>query len=401
MAKRLTELSVFISCPSNLADLRGVAEAAVQEVSNTLRVTANKSLASISWKEDIVPGVAEDGQGVINQQTLRKYDIYLGMIGSRFGTPTPRAGSGTEEEFDLALDQFRSDSSSIRILFYLQAFGVNPFDLNPTELQKVVDFRTKLQEQGVLYKELESLDDALSSVKSHLLKLISSEWDEARECWKDAGTTQNTARIPAPAKSVVKAAEHLPVVSLDHADTELGLLDLQVIGVQEFGLAGASIVKLGANLDSLTEKTKAKFDDFHVDPSQGPAGILQVIDAYAADIDEFVSDSRGELANARFHLSKGADHIEALYEQIQQLGIKPAESPAELIATVDGIEPSLRMFRSAVLAGKQTVEKLPPMTRRFKISQRALVALFDQIALELTLFLERLSLLKARVGDHH
>src|SRR5580692_1873119 len=107
MAKKLTELSVFISSPSNLSEVRSVAEAAIEEVSNILRKTSDIGLKPISWKKDIVPGVAGDGQEVINMQTLKKYDIYLGMIGSRFGTSTPRAGSGTEEEFDLALRQFR------------------------------------------------------------------------------------------------------------------------------------------------------------------------------------------------------------------------------------------------------------------------------------------------------
>ena len=44
-------------------------------------------------------GLGIDAQDVINRQ-LGEYDIFLGIMNTRFGSPTHRADSGTEEEFD-------------------------------------------------------------------------------------------------------------------------------------------------------------------------------------------------------------------------------------------------------------------------------------------------------------
>ncbi len=48
-------------------------------------------------EKDVYPSVAEYGQQVINQQVEGKYDLFVGIMKGRFGTPTPQAGSGTEE----------------------------------------------------------------------------------------------------------------------------------------------------------------------------------------------------------------------------------------------------------------------------------------------------------------
>src|SRR5258706_4385865 len=105
MPMTFVHLSVFISCPSDMVEERAVIRAAVDEVNSVLE--PNKILLrAIDWENDLVPGIGPDPQLVINSQIQGNYDIYLGILGARFGTRTSRAGSGTEEEFRNALELY-------------------------------------------------------------------------------------------------------------------------------------------------------------------------------------------------------------------------------------------------------------------------------------------------------
>ncbi|PYL26201.1 MAG: hypothetical protein DMF37_02915 [Verrucomicrobia bacterium] len=64
-----------------------------------------------------------DAQDVINHQ-LAEYDIFLGIMSCRFGSPTKRAHSGTEEEFNRA--GFRNICRIRTASEYFSIFGMLP-----------------------------------------------------------------------------------------------------------------------------------------------------------------------------------------------------------------------------------------------------------------------------------
>ena len=390
MAENITKLKIFISCPSDVEQLRGFAEKAIEEVSRTLEVTSSKMIRHLNWRKDIVPGVAQDPQQVVNNQTIRSYDIYLGLLGCRFGTATPRAGSGTEEEFDIALEQFRSAPNSIRILFYFQGFGANPLHVDVGELAKVQAFQRKLRERGVFYNELGSLDEALSSIKSHLLTLISNEWNDAANAWADGNPTRN-AYVSSPTNAIAPVSkEAQPLV-------QLGLLDMQELGASEVTLAGASMQNLGEHLRGVTELTEALTTDLAA--SSTTELKREVLDRYASNVESFNEGVRGELANFRYHLTEGAESWETFYRIVKDKGMQIPESGSQVIAAIESVEPSLRLLRNASHGAAKMVSELPALTRSFIIAQKTLVETFGSIALELTVALERLALMKTRLAD--
>ena len=68
----------------------------------------------------LVRGSVPTHKTVINRQLPDDCDIFLGVMWARFGTATPRAGSGTEEEFERALTRHQANSRSVMILFYFK-----------------------------------------------------------------------------------------------------------------------------------------------------------------------------------------------------------------------------------------------------------------------------------------
>ncbi len=81
---------------------------------------------------------------------LPSYDIYLGIMKHRFGTRTGHYGSGTEKEFNDALNRWGTFGKP-RILFYFGREKINPEELDLQQYAKVQRFMKKLDKRG-LYK---------------------------------------------------------------------------------------------------------------------------------------------------------------------------------------------------------------------------------------------------------
>ena len=155
MARKDSVFSVLLACPSDVQGEAGLVRAAVDEVNRGVGALQGVRLEVVDWQTHASPGIGSDVQDVINRQ-LPDCDVFLGVMWARFGTPTPRAGSGTEEEFDRALTRYQSKPSGVKILFYFKEKPLAPNAIEPAQLQKVIAFRERLQKEGVLYGTFES-----------------------------------------------------------------------------------------------------------------------------------------------------------------------------------------------------------------------------------------------------
>ena len=69
---------------------------------------------------------------------------------TRFGTPTGRAGSGTEEEFNRVFEQWEKDENSVSILLYFKEAMVDPSSLDLAQLAAVRAFQDRVKAMGGL-----------------------------------------------------------------------------------------------------------------------------------------------------------------------------------------------------------------------------------------------------------
>src|SRR5688572_1713261 len=100
-------LEVFLSSPTDLQEERELVRATVQEWNQRHGRTQSCIFSLLTWEDSVTSELESDGQGSINSQIGDEYDIIVGLMWGRFGTPTERAGSGTEEEFKRALERKR------------------------------------------------------------------------------------------------------------------------------------------------------------------------------------------------------------------------------------------------------------------------------------------------------
>lgn len=129
------EIKCFIASPGDTLEERNACENVFDEINHGLGSCHGFRLVSVRWEKDVYPSVGEYGQQVINQQTEGNYDLFIGIMKSRFGTPTPQAGSGTEEEFNIAYERFQNGEIG-NIFFYFGATKMSPYDLDIDQFKR-------------------------------------------------------------------------------------------------------------------------------------------------------------------------------------------------------------------------------------------------------------------------
>ena len=142
-------IRVFVSSPGDVAEERRAVKEAIDQVNRVVGEANRVHLDAFKWEDNTIPQIGNDPQAVIDDQTP-PYDIYIGIMSRRFGTPTKDYGSGTEHEFRNALAEWAVHGSPW-IMFY---FDDHPPSFKNTkeldEYRKVMEFREKLEARGIV-----------------------------------------------------------------------------------------------------------------------------------------------------------------------------------------------------------------------------------------------------------
>lgn len=152
----VTQIQVFVSNPSDVTPEKKIVEQVCQRLNKTfLQSQCSIQFIVREWGE-VFGQIGIHPQDSINA-TIKDYDIYVGILWMRFGTPTkninPNTGlpyqSGTEEEFEIAYDRWKTDEKSVRI----NCFFKNPVAVNTIEgtdqLKRVLEFKDRVQQIGM------------------------------------------------------------------------------------------------------------------------------------------------------------------------------------------------------------------------------------------------------------
>jgi hypothetical protein len=126
------------------------------------------SFELIRWETHTHPAFGGDPQTIINDQLGEDYDIFIGILWSRFGTPTPRALSGTAEEFNRAVS--RTQNGRPDVMIYFKDAPIAPSKIDAQQLNRVAEFKQSLANSG-LFSVFEDSLSFQSSLRAHLSTL--------------------------------------------------------------------------------------------------------------------------------------------------------------------------------------------------------------------------------------
>lgn len=145
------KLLVFLASPGDVLTERRYVEEVVAELNRTVANEKGLVVQVVRWENDAFPGYGMDAQALINEQiaAMEKYALFIGIIWNRLGTPTPRADSGTVEEFERAT-QAHAQSGHPEIWFYFRQAAARldtPDQLD--QRKKVLALKEQVQAKGL------------------------------------------------------------------------------------------------------------------------------------------------------------------------------------------------------------------------------------------------------------
>ena len=166
--KEIKQIKIFISCPGDIVDELSSIRLVIEEINKTAGKQNLYSLELLNWKTDTYTQIGDDAQDVINKQIEPEYDILVGLMWQKVGTPTKRDKSGTIEEINRAIA-----SKEKEFLIYFKTTPPENLNLiNLDHLSVINQYKKELSDEGVLYKEFNSPATFESLFRINLTNLI-------------------------------------------------------------------------------------------------------------------------------------------------------------------------------------------------------------------------------------
>ncbi len=163
-----TTVRIFVSSPGDVADERKSVDEVVAEFNRVQGEALRIRLQVSTYNDSVVPRIGPGPQQTIDAQ-LPPYDVYLGIMARRFGTPTQGYGSGTEKEFRDALATWQTTGRPW-IIFYFKDRVTAGLE-EAEQLAKVNAFRNELKTRGLI-STYSNLEDIRKQLSRHLHMLL-------------------------------------------------------------------------------------------------------------------------------------------------------------------------------------------------------------------------------------
>ena len=210
-------ITVFISSPNDVSDDRQVVLDELHAWNQRNGRARGCYLSPLTWEDLVAPDFGNSTQDVINVAVGDEYDVFLGLMWGRFGTPTDKAESGTQEEFERALAR-KTSGEALRISFLFKKADL-PFDkTDPEQLMKVKEFKQSIAKEGGFYAEY-SDDRELVSGLTAIFDNIANE----KERYAEGSAESAREKLEL---SEVDAGEGRGE-DVPEGDEEIGLFDLE------------------------------------------------------------------------------------------------------------------------------------------------------------------------------
>ena len=365
MARKEIVLQAFVASPSDLQEERAALEEVVRELNLTWDRNQAVRLDLWRWETHAYPGAGSDPQDVINTQAPSDFDIFIGILWARFGTPTPRAGSGTAEEFKNAYKRYTEGPKGPQIMVYFKDAPLAPSAIDPAQLSAVKSFKDNLGQEGVLYWSFGSIDNFKALLRMHLRKVVQN-WLAENPI---IPTTQDLSIAPARGQ----------LSSIESGEEE-GFIDLMEMAGDSIISLNAVATRMAESIATLGGKTAQRVSELNALRDAGSVdhvAVKRITTRAAEHLDEFVACSN---ADNPIFIEALRSFLEAFSRAASvSLDFTPGDSshlktPLEQLGTLRGI---IRSTRAPLQSLRDTMAAVPRMTTVYNKAKRRAVAAMD------------------------
>lgn len=279
MARDAKIVDVFLSSPNDVNEERLLVVSAAREWNSLHSRKRSVHLNILTWEDAVAPAVENRSQEAINKQIGNDYDVYLGVMWSRFGSATGASDSGTVEEYELALSRYRG-GENLRLAMLFKTSDIPTSVLDGSQYSKVQGFKKIYSDNGGFYREFDT-PDQLRFILYRLFDQISDGFspDSAAH---DCTQAHLSPRLVDSAATPVSTTE----VSEEETDEELGLFEAHQL-LTEASAQQASFLEGWSTLMSentqLTGRISEEFESLarvgNIDPARINARMKESADS--------------------------------------------------------------------------------------------------------------------------
>jgi formylglycine-generating enzyme required for sulfatase activity len=209
-------IRVFIASPGDVAIERDHVSAVAAALNRTMADERDVQFRVFGWKTDVRPRIHEQGpQGPIDEDLpAEEFDIVVGILWKRFGTPIPEMGgeTGTEHEIRSAIAAWRKSRSPEVVICFNDA-PYRPKDVAESkQATRVLEFREEVPGLALVY---DGADDFREKIRNYLERYL-KKWYRVRPEKAEAGIAGDPARY---VKALREETSHFDVQGLKFGDT--------------------------------------------------------------------------------------------------------------------------------------------------------------------------------------
>ena len=167
MPKNITQYNLLISCPGDIQTEIEQINRAVDDFNERYSDVLGISIRPKHWRKSSYAQSGDKPQNLLNKQFVEDCDAAVALLWTRFGTPTDKYGSGTEEEIEIMLEAGK------QVFMYFSDKPLPPSEQDPDEYNRVKEFRKKYKERGMYFK-YSSDEEFYRLFSAHLTKFFLS-----------------------------------------------------------------------------------------------------------------------------------------------------------------------------------------------------------------------------------
>lgn len=295
----------------------------------------------------------------------------------KFGTPTSRAGSGTEEEFNIAYEKHVETKGATKIMLYFSDKPIAPKDIDIEGISKINNFRAKAEKLGILHWSFNSESQLENILKGHLI-------NQVKDVKKELDNhVQEGSGVQIEDKSMM----HVPVGHED-VDEEMGYLDLMELFLDNMAQVRVVMVNMGSHVEELGEQMAIKtnkIDIINKSPNKSPHSYRLLIDRSAGDINNYVQLTNVELLRYRELFTTGIDAFSnvLILMEINKGEIDLSELEG-LLEEIIGAKINIGELAQSVVGFRDTMAKWPSVSKTLSRANKILRSTLTELIKEFT-----------------
>jgi hypothetical protein len=364
MPELITKYKIFLASPSDLSDERESINQVIDELNLSFGSQNDIHLELQKWETNSAPAISSKSvQNIINND-IPEYDLFIGLLWMKFGTPTNDYGSGTEEEFNIAHQKFNKNNNSVQILLYFKnSLPQSLSDINPEQLTKIREFKSSLGEKNVLYWEFNLKEELERFLRIHIPKRIQN--------------LKSISNLPE------KIIEYKTENNISEEDEDFGIIDYQEFIEESFSISTHALKRISEATswigDEMNKKT-AEIDRLVAKNRNQPIALKvqrNIFERTANVMNDFAKRIEPEIPIYMNNFEKGIDSFSKLVTiYINDFEDKEQEI-SEASDSLDNLLIQIELALKSMYEFLNSVDNLPKMSKELNNARKNVVIILS------------------------